>query len=393
VQLDDRPEYAAFRSRARDWICENAPHDEPSGHDQRALKAFYTDWQRRQFNGGWAGLSWPAEYGGRGLTPIEQIIWHEEIARANAPHSGVCFVGLSNVGPALIECGTPAQKERYLSSILDGSEVWCQGFSEPEAGSDLASLRCRGELRGDHFVINGQKIWTSYAGSADFQQLLIRTDPEAPRHHGISCIICPMDTPGVTVRPIETMAGDYDFCEVFYDDVEISVDNVIGEINGGWHVVAMTFAFERGTAFTPEQLALSRMVEQLLELAVTRRSPDLDVAAIDDQAIARDLARLRADVAALRSMTYMGMSRALRDGRPGPEGSYLRLAVGELMQRATRLAMDLLGPDSLLWTEPRRFSGQWTNDYLWSPSRTISGGTKDIQRNIIGERVLGLPRS
>jgi alkylation response protein AidB-like acyl-CoA dehydrogenase len=242
-------------------------------------------------------------------------------------------------------------------------------------------------------VVNGQKIWTSYASVADFQQLLVRTDPHAPRHHGISCIICPMDTPGVTVRPIETMAGDYDFCEVFYDDVEISVNNVIGEINGGWRVVAMTFAFERGTAFTAEQLALSRMVEQLIELAATRRSPDLDVTGLADHALARDLARLRADVAALRSMTYMGMSRAMRSGPPGPEGSYLRLVVGELMQRTTRLAMDLLGADSLLWTEPRRFSGRWTNDYLWSPSRTISGGTKDIQRNIIGERVLGLPRS
>lgn len=376
-----------FRSDVRDWLRKHAPRDEPATRDLAAIKEYYTSWQRQQYEAGWAGLGWPAEYGGSGRTAAEQLIWHEEVARAGAPQAGVCFVGLNNVGPAIMLCGTDEQKARYLRRILSGDEVWCQGFSEPEAGSDLASLRTRGEIHGDKIIVRGQKVWTSYAWAADFQQLLIRTNPDVPKRQGITALICPLDVPGIQVRPIETMAGDLDFCEVFYDDVELPLENVLGEVDRGWQVVTTTLAFERGSAFTAEQIALTAMVEDL----VTRVRTGTDVS--DASCLARELAEIRADAAALRAMTYLGVSRVMGQGQPGPEGSYLRLSVAELMQRVTRLAMDIGGAEALRWTEPARFRRNWSNDYLWSFSRTISAGTKDIQRNIIGERVLGLPRA
>jgi alkylation response protein AidB-like acyl-CoA dehydrogenase len=384
MKLTHDPALGRFRLAARDWLQANVPGDEPDPADLPGLRRYFTRWQRHQFDAGWAGLTWPKAFGGQELAAAELLIWHEEVARAGAPPAGVCFVGLNNVGPAIMICGTDEQKRRYLPPILRGDEVWCQGFSEPDAGSDLASLRTRGEIRGDRVVVNGQKVWTSYAWAAQFQQLLVRTSPDAPRRHGITALICPLDLPGVEIRPIETMAGDLDFCEVFFSDVEVPIDNVLGAVNEGWQVVGTTFAFERGSAFTAEQISLSRMVDQLVERARSRTTPgDLSYR----------LAQLRADVAALRSMTHLSAARSARTGEPGPEGSYLRLGVAELMQQATQLAMELGGPEALIWTEPQRFRGNWSNDYLWSFSRTISAGTKDIQRNIIGERVLGLPRS
>jgi len=386
-------EQVELREEIRAWLDENVPKDQPTGDDSKELRDFDVAWQRRQYDGGWAGVSWPQKYGGRGLGLVEQLIWYEEYARAGAPNIRTCFVGVNHAGPTLIMRGTEEQKKRHLASILAGDEVWCQGFSEPDAGSDLGSLRTSARIEGDDLVVNGQKIWTSFAHVADFQELLVRTDADAPKHRGISWVICDMRSPGIQVRPIPSMDGATDFCEVFYDDVRIPLSNLVGELNQGWQVAMTTLSFERGTAFAADQMAMSMQVEHLVELAKTRSIDLSGRPAIEDEEFARRLGVLRAEVAALRAMTYMGASRNRVTVQPGPEGSFLRLGVGELMQRIGMLAMDLLGDEQLDWSPPVRHHGNWTNDYLFSFSRTISAGSKDIQRNIIGERLLGLPKA
>jgi alkylation response protein AidB-like acyl-CoA dehydrogenase len=392
MELTFTPAQTEFRDEVRTWLRENIPTEPPPHGDFTEMVDYDMAWQRRQFDAGWAGISWPKEYGGRGLSTVEQVIWYEEYARAQAPTGRTNFCGINHAGPTLISRGTEAHKQTHLEKILRGDEVWCQGFSEPGAGSDLAALRTRGVVEGDKIVVNGQKVWTSFAWAAQFQELLVRTDPEAPRHKGITWAICDMAAPGITVRPIKTIAGDEDFCEVFYDDVEIPLTNVVGEVNDGWNVAMTTLSFERGTAFMSEQVALHNAVDRLIGLARERRIPGTARMAIDDAEFRFRLATLRAEVVALRSMTYLGISRNMARDQPGPEGSYLRLSVGETMQRIAQLAMDMLGPDGLIATPPIRRRSNWSNDYLYSFSRTISAGTKDIQRNLIGERVLGLPR-
>jgi alkylation response protein AidB-like acyl-CoA dehydrogenase len=322
------------------------------------------------------------------------MIWYEEFARADPPftlNNSATFVGNNHGGPTLIANGTEEQKSTYLPPILRGEVVWCQGFSEPGSGSDLASLGCRAVVDGDELVVNGQKIWTSYAHVADLQELLVRTDTEAPKHKGITWVICDMSTPGIEVREIETMSHVTDFCEVFYDDVRIPLTNVVGEINDGWRVAMSTLSFERGTAFMADQVELAAVVEDLIAEAGRRGGPGGRVRAIDDDEIARRLATVRAEVAALRAMTIAGISRTRRSGVPGPEASMIRLFHGELHQRVYQLALDVIGSDALELTAVDG-SGAWTGPYLQSFAYTIGGGTSDIQRNIIGERVLGLPR-
>src|SRR5579875_882482 len=225
------------------------------------------------YDAGWAGIAWPKAYGGRGATLMEQLIWFEEYARADAPDLSTLFVGLNHDGPTLMACGTEAQKAYHLPRILRGEVVWCQGFSEPNAGSDLAALQTRAVIDGDHLVVTGQKIWTSFGHVAEFQELLVRTDPEAPKHKGITWVICEMNRPGIEIRPIKTLAGNSDFCEVFYDGVRIPLANVVGRLNDGWRVAMATLSFERGTAFVPEQVRLARRVEELAELARTVPGP------------------------------------------------------------------------------------------------------------------------
>jgi len=392
VEFSLTSDQVALRTEIRSWLADNVPREAPPHEGAAETRAFDVAWQRRQFDGGWAGVSWPKEYGGRGLGLVEQLIWYEEYARAGAPNIRSCFVSINHAGPTLIMRGSEEQKRKHLRSILAGDEVWCQGFSEPEAGSDLGSLRTAARVDGDELVVNGQKIWTSFAHIADFQELLVRTDPAAPKHKGITWAICDMHAPGIDVRPIRSMDGAVDFCEVFYDDVRIPLDNVVGELNDGWRVAMTTLSFERGTAFAADQMAMSLMVERLVTVATERSLDGSGRVAILDDEFARRLAGLRAEVAALRSMTYLGASRNRESVQPGPEGSFLRLGVGLLMQRISRLAMDLLGEDALEWSAPVRHHGNWSNDYLFGFSRTISAGSKDIQRNIIGERLLGLPK-
>jgi alkylation response protein AidB-like acyl-CoA dehydrogenase len=392
IRFSDAEE--AFRADARAWLERNVPREpRPESADLAARREYDMAWQRRMHDAGWAGINWPKEYGGRGAPLMEQLIWYEEYARVGAPDVTTGFVGLKHAGPTLIACGSEEQKAFHLPRILRGDVVWCQGFSEPNAGSDLASLQTRAEIVGDHLVVNGQKIWTSFGHVAEFQELLVRTDPDAPRPHaGITWVICPMDAAGLDIRPIKTLAGNSDFCEVFYDNVRIPLANVVGKLNDGWRVAMATLSFERGTAFMSEQVRMARRLDELIEVARHTAGPD-GRPAIDDDEIARRLAMAAAEVEAMRAMTYRSLSAAARAGMPGAEASMIRLFFSELIQRIDALAMDILGPAALGgFRADGAPTGEWVERYLTGLSQTIGGGTKEIQRNIIGERVLGLPR-
>ena len=359
------------------------------------MRAFDLAWQRTLFDGGWAGINWPTEYGGRGLTDIQQMIWYEEFAKANPPftlNNSCTFVGNLHGGPTIIVNGNEEQRSTYLPQILKGEAVWCQGFSEPGSGSDLASLSTKAEIDGDELVVTGQKTWTSYAHVADVQELLVRTDPTAPKHKGITWVVCDMNSPGIEIREIRTMSHVTDFCEVFYDEVRIPMSNVVGGLHNGWRTAMSTLGFERGTAFMADQVELAATVERLIDEAKIRVGPDGKRPAIQDDELARRLSLARAEVAALRAMTITGISRNARTDTPGPEGSIVRLFHGELHQRVYQLALDIIGADALRLTEVDG-EGVWTGPYLQSFAYTIGGGTSDIQRNIVGERVLGLPRA
>src|SRR5690349_773726 len=367
------------RAEARAWLAANVPAT-PRPTELRARAEYDRAWQRRMYDAGWAGIAWPKEYGGRGAGLMEQLVWYEEYARANAPDISTLFVGLNHAGPTLIACGSDAQKAEHLPRILRGDVIWCQGFSEPNAGSDLASLQTRAVIESDELVVTGQKIWTSFAHVAEFQELLVRTDPEAPRHRGISWVICPMGLPGMEIRPITTLTGESDFCEVFYDAVRIPLANVVGRLNDGWRVAMATLSFERGTAFLSEQVRLARRVGELVQAA-------RGAGALVDVEIARRLARVRGEVAAMRAMSYRSISLAARTGTPGAEASLIRLFFSELVQRIDLLTMEILGAAAVMDPASRTTVG-----YLGGLAQTIGGGTKDIQRNIIAERGLGLPR-
>ncbi|KQM03938.1 acyl-CoA dehydrogenase [Frankia sp. CpI1-P] len=390
MDLDFSKEQVEFREQVRTWLEENAPR-EIRPEMGPAMREYDLAWQRTQWEGGWAGISWPQEYGGRGLSLLQQLIWFEEYGRAGLPGIDACFVGLSHAGPTLMTRATEEQKAYHLPRILRGEVIWCQGFSEPDAGSDLAALRTRARIEGDELVVSGQKIWTSFATLADWQELLVRTDPEGSRHHGISWVICDMHTPGIEVRGIETIEGGAEFCEVFYDDVRIPLENVVGGLNNGWSVAMSTLSFERGTAFTANQVRLASTVEKLIDLAKERTGPDGRRPAIADDEIARRLATARAEVASLRAMTYAGISRNMHRDQPGPEGSMVKLFYSDIAKKVYRLAFDLLGADALRFVS-RWEPGGWSGNYLYSYSVSIGGGTSEVQRNIIGDRVLGLPR-
>ena len=380
MHIISSPDLDRFREESRDWLAANLPR-EPRPLEGEAMRDFDLAWQRRQYEGGWAGISWPKEFGGRGASVLEQLIWHEEYARAGAPPSGSMFVALSHAGPTLIVSGSDDQKTRHLPTILKGEENWCQGFSEPGAGSDLASLTCRAEIDGDQLVVNGTKIWTSYGHLAVWQELLVRTDPDLPRHKGISWVICDMRSPGVEVRPIKAMSGLTHFAQVFYDNVRIPLSNVVGEINGGWKVAMTTLGFERGTGTIAHQIELANVVDRLI--AAARRGPGGL-----DEAAGAELAQLKSEVMALRSLTVAQVSRGLHEAVPGPEGNIVALYFGELSRRVNGYAFELLGPAAL----ERSGDRDWPLHYLESFKWAIGGGTSEIRRTAIGERVLGLPK-
>jgi alkylation response protein AidB-like acyl-CoA dehydrogenase len=388
MQLTTTVQESQFRDEVRTWLDANVPKGRRPTQGVE-LREYDLDWQRRQQEGGWAGISWPVEYGGRGLSLALQLIWYEECARADAPVGGSMFVALTHAGPTLITRGTEEQKRFHLRRILRGESMWCQGFSEPNAGSDLAGIRTQARIEGDHLVVNGSKIWTSYGYLADYQELLVRTDPSAPRHKGLTWVICDMRLPGITVHRIPTMSGTGNLCQVFYDDVHIPLTDVVGEINNGWDVSMTTLGYERGTAFINHQIVLAVTVDKLVTKAGEIAAADGCRRAIEDDDVAARLAALKVDVAALRAMTYLSVSRAAREEVPGAEGNIVALYYAELSKRVYQMAVELEGERGL---EKRTEGRDWITDYLDAFKNTIAGGTSEIRRNVIGERVLGLPR-
>jgi alkylation response protein AidB-like acyl-CoA dehydrogenase len=395
VRLKETPEERAFRRQLRAWLDETLPTlpPEPPFEDWRAKRAYDTGWQRRLFYAGYAGISWPRAYGGRGATPSEELIFLEETERAGAPYVGCNFVSTLHAGPTIAAEGTAEQRARYLPPILRGDNVWCQGFSEPEAGSDLASLRTRAVRDGDHYVVTGQKIWTSHAQVADFCELLARTDPDAPKHRGITWMVMPMDSPGITVRPMRTLTGESEFSEMFLDEVRIPVENVVGAENDGWRVAMVTFSFERGTAFVSELLGSMRLLTDLVEIA--RKTPLREGSAWDDTGIRADLTLVAAELDAQWALTKRNVARAARHGTPGVGGSVFKLAYHETRERMGDVAYRVLGRARLALDDPTGLSAHHldhVHQRLYALSLSIAAGTAQIQRNIVGERLLGLPK-
>ena len=383
MNLDWSKEENIFRDEVRTWLRENVPR-EKRPKEGVAMRDFDMGWQRKQYDGGWAGIAWPKEYGGRGLSVAQQLIWYEENAKADSPGVGIGFVGLNHGGPTLISQANEEQKSFHLPLILKGDAAWCQGFSEPGAGSDLAALSTRAEIDGADLVVNGSKIWTSYAHICEYQELLVRTEQGSQKHGGITWVICDMRLPGITIHPITLTNGHHHFNQVFYDDVRIPLANVVGEVNQGWKVAMATLSFERGTAFTQNQVELAQYIDTLIERAKSTIAPSGRPYFADDS-IATRLAGLRAEVAALRAMTYATVSRNWRRDAPGPDGSILKILLARLRKEAQAVSITLMGADSLLLNDG-------TEDFLTSFAQTVAGGTDEIQKNIVAQRVLGLPR-
>jgi alkylation response protein AidB-like acyl-CoA dehydrogenase len=394
VDLRDSPDEQRFRAQLRDWLATVLPSvpPRPDANDWPGRREYDTHWQKLLCDAGYAGINWPKEYGGRGATPTEHLIFLEEAERAGAPYVGVNFVGLLHAGPTIITEGSAEQRAEHLPKILRGEEIWCQGFSEPTAGSDLASLRTHGVRDGDDYVVNGHKIWTSHAEVADFCELLVRTDPDAPKHRGISWLILPMDTPGVVVRPLRTILGSTEFSEMFLDDVRIPVTNRVGDEDDGWRVTMVTLSFERGTAWVDQIVDSIRMVGDLADVAkrVTSRSGP----AWDDRGLRRDVGHLAAEFDGLWALAKRGVTEASGStGVPGPSASVLKLRYTEARQRLMDLGAKVLDRAALSRADIAGLpAGEWTEERINSLSYTIAAGTSQIQRNIIGERILGLPR-
>ncbi len=395
MELGYSAEDEAFRAEVRAWLETEVPRHgaPPEPGDWPARRAYDTAWQRKLFDAGYAGLHWPAEHGGRGAPATQQLVYLEEYARARAPYISVNFVGLMHAGPTLIAEGTPEQQAAHLPRILRGEEIWCQGFSEPGAGSDLASLRTRAVRVGDEYVVTGQKIWCTRAHVADFCELLVRTDPDAPKHRGITCLILPMDLPGIEVRPIPTIDGDDHFCEVFLDEVHVPVEQRVGAEHDGWRVANVTLRFERGTAFAQHIITLRSQLERIVEVA--QATPSGAAMAWDDVALRRTVGRMHAELGALWRLTQMCVTEAERTGAPALYGSAVKLRYSELTQEIGELALRIVGRPALGRTDLDDLDVDVTEivrEYLWSLQYTIAAGTSQIQRNLIAERLLGLPR-
>ncbi len=385
-----------FRERVRGFLRANLPpgwgspgYVAPRGD---AAVDFLRDWQRRLYDNGLLGLEWPREYGGQDATLVHSAIFGEEQARARAPQP-LNVVGVYLAGPTLLAHGTEQQKHRHLRRILSCEEIWCQGFSEPGSGSDLASLRTRAELAGDHFVVNGQKVWTSLAHIADWCMLLVRTDPAAPKHRGLSFLLVDMKTPGIAVKPLRQMTGGAEFNEVFFNHVRVPRENLLGGLNDGWRVALTTLMNERGAPVISVGAQYYALFAEIVDLC--RRTRRRGVPAPSDPLIRQHIAQLYVELEAMRLTAYRAFSRIIRGEAPGPEGSILKLNWSETNQRMQEFVMALQGPASQL-TEGSPYTidrGRWQFEFLYSRANTIQGGTSEIQRNTLAERVLGLPRA
>ncbi|RJG06789.1 acyl-CoA dehydrogenase [Noviherbaspirillum cavernae] len=383
----------AFRAELRAWLDVNLCSVETSfgGKVARHSDEFRLKWDKHLGAHGWTGLNLPQEYGGRNLPLVQQAIFHEEYARAGAPQS-INSIGQGILAPTLAHFGSEAQKRRFLAPLLRNEEIWCQGYSEPGAGSDLASLATRAVRDGDHYVISGQKIWTSFAQFAHWCFVLVRTDATVAKHKGISFLLVDMKSPGITVKPIHQMNGEEEFNEVFFDNVRVPVENLVGAENDGWRIAMAAASFERGTYFIPRQVKLQQELRDIVVLA--QRTVRNGRPVIEDPVIADRLARLTISAHVMRVHAYRVLTQAMRGEPPGPEASYTKLFWSETHQALYELAADILGPDAAAGPQdshaPRQ--GRWMRDYLWTRAESILAGTSEIQRNIIGERALDLPR-
>ena len=385
----------AFRSRVRAWLAENAPREPLQSVVEKKA------WHRKLYEAGYVGMGWPKAYGGQEARPIEQAIVIEEMARVNAPGS-INWAGLGLVGPTLIHHGTDAQRERYIRKILLGDEVWCQLYSEPNAGSDLAALQCRADIDGDEFVVNGQKIWTSTAPEADMGIMLVRTDRQAPKHQGISYLMVDMHQPGIEVRPLRQITGIEDeFAEVFFTNVRVPADNLIGEMNAGWRIAQTTLSYERGGDTMGIVARLQQSFERLLEIAGTLR-PD-GTRQLDDPLVRQKLGQIYSEIEVLRYSSLRILSTLEKGNQPGPESSISKLHYSELDKRVNTIMLDILGPyGQITDAAPAEYAyttsgqegehGNWPYLFLLPFAETIYAGSSQIQKNIIGERVLGLPK-
>jgi alkylation response protein AidB-like acyl-CoA dehydrogenase len=372
-------EVEQFRSELRDWLSANLTDEliaarRPSGHDDVVFEKLRA-WNRTMADAGWAAVSWPREYGGRGATVLEQLVYTEETTRARAPLP-LNVIGINNIAPAIMQYGTESQKTTLLPRMMRADDIWCQGMSEPEAGSDLAALRTKAVRDGDDFVVNGQKIWTSLGHRAQWCQLYVRTDPEAPKHKGISCLIVDMRLPGIEVRPLVTLNGDTDFAEVFFHDVRVPANALLGPLNTGWQVATTTLSHERAGAarlYAEMQVRLEELVD---DIAAAQEA--------DDPVTLRRLGEIAVRIKYLEVLCQRSISATLHGGDAFGSASLAKTVWGEIGQDLAALAYDVLG------THGR--SASWANYRLTSRSLTIAGGTSQINKNITAQRVLGLPR-
>ena len=381
----------SFRAQLRAWLEANMPAQwrmrprHPHGGEiDEADELLLRHWQHTLYEGGWAGISWPQEYGGRGATAVERVIYDEEMARAKAP-SSIALVGQDIVGPVLMLHGTPEQKSQFLPRILSGDEVWCQGFSEPNAGSDLASLQTQASQRGDEFVITGTKIWTSFAHLADWCLLLARTDPTAPKHRGITCFAVDMHDPRIAVQPLTTLAGTHEFNEVHFDEVVVRKERVIGTVNQGWNVAVATLSQERSGLGLAFSAVYDRYFREVVQFFLAQPG---EIGA-EQSLLQQRMARSYVDLTILKWNGYRAAGSVAARGHPGPEASVGRLQSGLVSQELMRWAADVLQPFGES-DDPDR-DQYWSYGVLRARANTIGAGTAEVQRNVIARRVLGMP--
>jgi len=383
------PEAEAFRKEFREWLDENLP-DDLRGGGMGGGSMEYSDarlerqrsWNRTLADARYAAIAWPEEWGGRGAGVMEQVVYAEEMHRAHAPGT-LNPLGLSNIAPAIIEHGTDDQKRTLLPRMLRGDDIWCQGFSEPNAGSDLASLRTKAERDGDSWIVNGQKTWNTLGHLANWCELLVRTDPNVPKHKGITCLLVDMTLPGVEVRPLVTITGDKEFNEIFFTDVRVPVDCTLGPVNEGWRVAMTTLAYERGTV-AKLHLGTRAKIQRLIETA--KETPLGDGRnATDDPVLRQEIARVYMEGELLKLISDRAISAEVHGRAMGPEGSIAKLLWSEAEQHINEVAADVLGPEAL--------DGSWARDRVYSRALTIAGGTTQVNKNIVAQRILGLPRN
>jgi alkylation response protein AidB-like acyl-CoA dehydrogenase len=385
VDLSLSPEEVAFRDEIRTWLETNADVPERFASLEEEF-AWGREWQARLAADRWVGIHWPEEYGGRGATPLQVAIFNLEYARSRAPQP-VNRNGINHVGPTLLAHGTESQKARFLPRILDAREIWCQLFSEPGAGSDLASLTTRAVETEGGWVVQGQKVWTSYAQFARWGIALVRTDPDLPKHRGLSYLVIEMTSPGVEIRPLVTITGESEFNEVFLDEVFVPADCLVGERNRGWAVANTTLAHERGTFPFKEEVVHGVYLEELYRLAE-------ELGTIDDPDVADALATAAVKLRVLRLANLRTLTRLAKGEELGPESSVVKLTWSDMTQSLSDAALSVVSSAAPLWegASANPGAGQWQRQWLWSKAATIAGGTSEVQRTVIGERILGLPR-